>query len=124
MNIFLWVVTGVLAAIFLATGVLKLVQPKDKLAAAGQRWVEDFPAGGVKAIGTLEVLAAIGLILPALLGVSRILVPLAATGLVLLMIGAAITHARRGEYPNIGANAVLAALAATIAIFRFGSQSL
>ena len=92
------------------------------LAASGQGWVEDFTPGTVKTIGVLEVLAAIGLLLPALLGIAPILVPLAASGVVLLMIGAAVTHARRREYKNIGVNAVLAALALTIAVFRFGSS--
>ena len=123
MNTFLWIVAGLLALAVLATGLLKLTQPKDKLAAAGQAWVEDFSAGAVKGIGALEVLGAIGLILPALLGIAPILVPLAASGLVLVMVGAAVTHARRGEYRNIAANAVLAVLALIVAVFRFGSQS-
>jgi hypothetical protein len=123
MNITLWIVAGLLALIFLATGTLKLTQPKAKLAASGQGWTEDFSNGAVKGIGTLEVLGALGLILPALLDTATILVPLAATGLVLLMTGAAITHARRGEYPNIAANVILAGLALFIAIARFGPQA-
>ena len=69
-------------------------------------WVNDFPDAGVKAIGALEVLAAIGLILPALLNIAPVLVPLAALGLVLLMAGAAITHFRRKENQMILVNAV------------------
>lgn len=55
--------------------------------ASGLGWAADFSPGTVKLIGQLEVLAAIGLIVPALLGVAPVLVPLAATGLVLLMVG-------------------------------------
>jgi uncharacterized membrane protein YphA (DoxX/SURF4 family) len=96
-NIVLWVVAGLLAVAFLASGAMKLAQPKEKLAAFGVGWVEDFGAGAVKAIGTLEVLAAVGLILPAALGIAPVLVPLAAVGLVVLMAGAIITYLRRHE---------------------------
>ena len=123
MNLFLWILAGLLAAAMLGAGVMKLSQPKDKLAASGQAWVEDFSAGAVKAIGALEVLAAVSLILPAVLGIATIFVPLAAAGIVALMIGAAVTHARRREYPMIGVNAVLGGLALVVAIFRFGSYS-
>ena len=72
----------------------------------------------------LEVLAALGLILPALLGVATVLVPAAAVGLVLLMAGAAFTHGRRHETPNVVINLVLAILAAGVAIARFGPYGL
>ena len=101
---------------------LKLTKSKAALASSGQPWVEDFPAGAIKAIAVLEILAAVGLVLPALLDIAPGLVPLAATGVVLLMIGAGVTHARRREYKNIIGNAVLAALALFVAVFRFGSQ--
>ncbi len=120
MNIVLWILAGLLAAAFAAAGLMKLTQPKDKLAASGMGWTEQFSPGAIKAIGALEVAAAIGLILPALLDIAPILVPLAALGLVLMMIGAAITHARRKETPMIGANLVLLALAAVVVWGRFG----
>ena len=78
-----------------------------------------FPQNIVKTIGSLELLAAIGLILPALTKILPILTPLAATGLVLTMIGASLTHFRRKEYPMIGVNLVLLALAAFVAYGRF-----
>lgn len=120
MNITLWIVTALLALLFLAAGTMKIVQPKAKLAATGQGWAEDFSDGTVKGIGSLEVLAALGLVLPALLNIATVLVPLAAAGLFILMAGAAITHARRGEKPNVIINAVLGILAAGVAIARFG----
>jgi len=83
-------------------------------------FVEDFSAGAVKAIGAVEVLAAIGLILPAVTGVAPILVPLAASGLALLMVGAIITHLRRKEAPMALANVVLLLLALFVAWGRFG----
>jgi uncharacterized membrane protein YphA (DoxX/SURF4 family) len=120
MNIVLWVIAGLLAAAFAAAGLMKLAQPKAKLAASGMGWTEDFSDGAVKGIGALEVLAALGLILPAVLGIAPVLVPLAAVGLALLMIGAAITHARRSEQQMIGVNVVLLILAAVVAWGRFG----
>ncbi len=123
MNVTLWIIASVLAAASLAGGVMLLVQPKEKLAGSGWGWVEDFPAGGVKAIGAVKVLAAIGLILPAVLGIAPVLVPLAAAGWVLLMLGAIITHLRRHEAGVIAVNVILLAMAAVIAWGRFGPQS-
>ena len=65
-------------------------------------------------------LGAIGLILPAALDIVPLLVPIAATGLALLMLGAAATHGRRKEPQMIVANLVLFALAAFVAWGRFG----
>ena len=123
MNTFLWAVAGLLAVVFLTAGTMKLTQPKAKLAATGQGWVEEFSASAVKGIGVLEVLAAIGLVVPAALDIAPVFVPLAATGLGLMMVGAAITHARRREFPNIAVNTVMLALAAVVAWGRFGPHS-
>ena len=122
MNVVLWIVAGVLALAFLAAGLTKLTQPKEKLRAT-MAWVEDFSPGVVKGIGAVEVLAAIGLILPAALDVVPVLVPLAAVGLVVLMAGAAITHARHKEFPMIAINLVLLVLAAVVVWGRFGPNS-
>jgi uncharacterized membrane protein YphA (DoxX/SURF4 family) len=119
-NAVLWIIAGVLAVAFLASGVMKLTRTREQLAASGMGWATDFGPGTVRLVGALEVLAAIGLILPALLGIAPVLVPLAATGLVLVMIGAAVVHARRGEYPLIAVNVVLLILAAVVAWGRFG----
>jgi hypothetical protein len=119
MNIALWIIAGLLAVAFLAGGAVKLIQPKEKLAASGMGFAEDFSAGTVKAIGTLEVLAAVGLILPAALDIAPVLVPLAAVGLVLLMVGAAITHLRRHEAQAIVVNLAVLALAVLVAWGRF-----
>jgi DoxX-like family len=78
---------GLLAAVLVMAGSMKLAQPKERLAASGQAWVEDFDAQQVKGIGVLEVLAAIGLVLPAALDLVPILTAIAASGAVLLMIG-------------------------------------
>jgi uncharacterized membrane protein YphA (DoxX/SURF4 family) len=123
MNVALWIIAGLLAAVFAAAGLMKLAQPKEKLVASGLGWAEDFSAGTVKAIGTAEVLAAVGLILPAVLDIVPVLVPLAALGLVLLMAGAILTHARRKENQMIVVNLVLLALAAAVVVGRLGPES-
>ena len=122
MNLILWIAAGVLAAAFLAAGAMKLTQPKEKLAQSGMGWTEDFSPGAIKAIGALELLAAIGLILPAALDIVPDLVPVAAVGLVLLMLGAVVTHLRRKEGQMVVVNVVLIALAAFVAWGRFDAQ--
>lgn len=123
MNIVLWVIAGLLAAAFLGAGLMKLTRPREKLAASGMAWTEDFSPGVIKTIGALELLAAIGLILPAALNIAPVLVPLAATGLAVIMIGAMVTHARRREFPMIAGNLVLLVLAALVMWGRFGPYS-
>jgi uncharacterized membrane protein YphA (DoxX/SURF4 family) len=123
MNVFLWVLAGVLAALFLGSGALKLARTKEQLASSGLGWVEQFPEGAIKLIGVLEVAGAVGLILPAALKIAPVLTPLAAVGLVLVMAGAAVTHARRREIPNAAVPIVLGVLAAVVAWGRFGPYS-
>ena len=125
MNLTLWIVAGVLAVAYLIGGGGKLIMAKAKIAAAGPsaRWVDDFSAGNVKAIGALEVLAAVGLILPAALDIAPVLVPVAALGLVLIMVGAVITRVRRHEFMYMAADLVSLALAGFVAWGRFGPQS-
>lgn len=122
MNVFLWIVAAVLAVAFAAAGLMKLTKSKADLAGQGMGWVEDFSPGMIKAIGALEVLAAVGLVVPPLVGVVPVLAPLAALGLVLLMVGAMITHARRRETPMVVVNLVLLALALVVVWGRFGPE--
>jgi len=120
MNLSLWIVAGLLAVVYLAAGVAKLIVPKEKLATApGGGWVEDFSAGSVKAIGALEVLAAVGLVLPAATDIAPVLVPLATLGLVLIMVGAVITRLRRHEPKAMVADLAYLALAGFVAWGRF-----
>lgn len=120
MNLALWIVAGVLAAVFVASGLMKLAVPKEKLVASGQDWAVDVAPNAIRGIGAAEIAGAIGLIVPALVHILPIFVPLAAVGLVLVMIGAIATHARRKEIPNVVINLVLLALAVFVAWGRFG----
>lgn len=119
MNVALWIVQILLTVAFLGAGAMKLLQPKEKVAAS-MAWAESFSPTAIKLIGLVEVLGALGLVLPALTGIAPILTPLAATGLALVMVGAVVTHARRDENQMIGANVVLLLLAAFVAWGRFG----
>ena len=120
MNTARWIVSGLLAAGFLFAGSNKLFIPPAKLAEApGGGWALDFDAWFIKALGFLEVLGAIGLILPALLDIAPILTPLAAVGLSVIMIGAATVELRRSEAKHALINAAYLALAAFVAIARF-----
>ena len=125
MNLVLWIVTGLLAVAYLFGGGGKLIMPKEKIATFGPSagWVEDFSAGSVKAIGALEVLAAVGLVLPAALDIAPVLVPLAALGLVMIMLGAVITRIRRHELKFMMVDLVYLALAGFVAWGRFGPES-
>jgi len=120
MNIALWIAAGVLAVAFLAAGAVKVSTPRAKLQER-MAWVEDFTDGQVKAIGAVELLGAIGVVVPGILKIVPILVPLAATGLAITMVLAFVMHARRGEAKeSLGANLVLLALALFVAWGRFG----
>ena len=119
----LWIAQVLLAAIFLVTGTTKLTQPRLKMAAGPMRWAADVTDRQFRTIGLLEVLGAIGLILPAALGIAPLLVPLAAIGLVLVMIGAIHVHVRHGETNRLAVPIVVLALALFVAVQGFGTYS-
>jgi uncharacterized membrane protein YphA (DoxX/SURF4 family) len=83
MNIALWIVQVLLAALFLFAGVMKLVMPLDQLSGPIA-----FPGWFLRFIGICETLGGVGLLLPGLLGIKPGLTPLAAVGLIIIMIGA------------------------------------
>jgi uncharacterized membrane protein len=119
MHVFLWILQVILAAAFILAGAGKLTQSKAKLEPV-LPWTKDFSASTIRFIGVAEVLGGLGLILPAATGIVPVLTPLAATGLAVLMVLAAVVHARRQELTAIGANAILFVLAALVAWGRFG----
>ena len=111
MNAVLWVIQIVLAVVFLGSGLAKVLRPKEQVRAR-MAWVDDFSQPMMRFIGTVEALAAIGLV--------PVLTPLAAVGLVVVMIGAVATHLRRHEAAIVPANLVLLLLAAVVVWGRFG----
>lgn len=118
-----WIVAGLLALANFAAGVMKLAQPRPKLVAAGMAWAGDFPSSAIKTIGAVEVVGALGLVLPLATGIAPVLSPLAAVGLALVRISAVFVHARRGENKMIAINVVLAALGFAAAVLGFGVLS-
>jgi hypothetical protein len=114
-----FVVAALLAFVVLATGLMKIVRPKEKLLAMGApfAWANDFTQTQIRAIGALEVLGGIGVILPMALGVVPVLGPLAAIGIALLQAGAFVVHVRRGEKPYL--NMVIFALAGATAVLGY-----
>jgi hypothetical protein len=118
----LWIAAGLLAGVLLVSSA-KMFVPKERVAhMSAAQWVEDFGPGAIKAIGVVEFLAAVGLILPAVLDIAPVLVPLAATGAVLLFVGAVITRLRRGEKVIVVFDLIYLALAAFVAWGRFGPE--
>lgn len=121
MDVAAWIVSSVLAALYLMAGFTKVAKPKqDLLTEPRLGWVADFSPGQVKAIGVAEIAGALGLVVPWLTGVATILTPVAAVGLAFLQVGAAIVHGRRGERATVPINLVLCALAVFVAAVRYG----
>lgn len=112
-NIALWIAQGVLAAAFLLSGVMKLVRSKEELAEQLE-WVADFSAESIHAIGVVEVLGTVGLVLPGMLGILPWMTKYVAIGLGLLMAGALATHVRRSEWVMGAVTAALALLCAFV----------
>ena len=122
MNVVIWIVQIVLGLAFILAGFMKSTQPREKLTAQ-MTWVEDYSGQQVKLIGVVEILGGLGLILPAWTGIAPILTPIAATGLAIVMVLAALVHVRRKEVNRTPINAILFALAVFVAITRFGPYS-
>jgi hypothetical protein len=123
MNFSLWIATALLAVVALVAGVSKAFVPKERLAEhKGGEWTKQASVGFVKTLGVLELLAAVGLILPGVLDIAPIMVPVTAVCWVLLMVGAMITHARLGQVTFVMLNSVYLVLAAFIAWGRFGPE--
>jgi hypothetical protein len=122
MNTATWIVQGLLALAMVGAGAMKLVKSRKDLLSSGasMAWAEDFSDGGVKLIGVLEVVAAVGLVLPWALQVAPALTPLAGVGVALLMIGALVVHLRRNESKAVGGPVLLGLLGAFVAVSRFG----
>lgn len=118
LNISLWVAQGILAAIFLMAGSMKATQPIETLAGS-MSWVNNFQSSMVRFIGTMEILGAIGLLLPSILRIKPILTPIAALGIILIMVFAFIYHVIHAEYPLLGVNIFLGAIAGFIAWGRY-----
>lgn len=126
MNTILWVMAIVLSIAFTIGGTAQILMPKGRYRAlaTSQHWVDDFGAGHVKAIGTIKVTGALGLVLPAVVGAGTVLVPLAASGLMLFMAGAGTTRFRRSEWGSMVGDMAFIAAFAVLAWGRFALEPL
>lgn len=116
----LWFFAICLAAVYLATGITKLRTPVGTLAAR-MPWVNDFSGSQVKAIGAVEVLGALGVILPLATGIAPALTAAAAIGLLVLQLAAIAVHVRRGETRRLAVNVAFAVLAVVVAVLYFAA---
>jgi uncharacterized membrane protein YphA (DoxX/SURF4 family) len=115
MLVALWVVTGLLAVLFVAAGAMKTFRSRAALQPA-MGWVDDFGDAQVTTIGVLEILGAIGLVLPAATGILPWLTPVAAFALFITMIAAFVVHVRRGETAKTAPNWVLGVLSLIVGV--------
>lgn len=118
LNIVLWVMQILLATMLIWAGFTKLFEPIEKLAAMWP-WTGQVPVAFVKFTGIVDVVGAMGLILPSLLCIKPKLTPIAAIALCVLMVCAIIFHVARGEASHIGINIVFIGIAAFVAWGRF-----
>jgi uncharacterized membrane protein YphA (DoxX/SURF4 family) len=122
-NTWLWILAGFLAALFLGTGVLKLTRTRDEIVAEGLTWAEDYTEPQLRALGWAEVLGAVGLVVPPLVGFG-IVTPVAASCLTVLTIGALVVHVRRREFlPDALRTIALIVMCVVLAYWRFGPEA-
>jgi uncharacterized membrane protein YphA (DoxX/SURF4 family) len=121
MNTITWILTAVLAVVFTISGFAKSTMSRDRLIASGQTGIAPFPMPLVRIVAVCELLAVAGLFVPWLTETARVLTPLAAVGLSIVMIGAATSHASLKEPKSAAANTILLALAAFVAASRFAA---
>ena len=110
MELAYWILAGLLALFYVYSGGIKVVQSQDRLRPM-MGWIDAVPLPLTRTIGVLEVLGALGLVLPPLTGVAPGLALAAAVGLVLVQLGGIALHLSRGEARLIGLNVVLLVLA-------------
>lgn len=118
MNALLWTLQVLLAAIFLASGLAKISMPRERLLATGQTGIAPFPMPVVRVTALCELLGAIGIVLPRLVGVAQFVIPAAATGLAIVMVGAMASHAHLREPRSVAVNVAIFVAAVTVAVGR------
>ncbi|ULO07664.1 DoxX family protein [Paenibacillus sp. 19GGS1-52] len=116
MNMALWIVQGILGAGFIFSGWMKAFQYEK--AKASWHWVNEVSRGLVFFIGIVELLGVLGIIVPQATNIVPVLTPIAAIGLVIVVLFGALFHIKRKEYQEIGVNIVFLALALFVAIGR------
>jgi len=122
MNIVLWILQFLFGIYFILIGVMHFIVPSNLPPSI--QWMYELPTWLHYLSGTAEILGGLGLILPGVTRIQTRLTPLAASGLVLVRLGAMIYHVNRGEYVDLVTNLILAALLAFVAYGRWWIQPL
>jgi uncharacterized membrane protein YphA (DoxX/SURF4 family) len=118
MDLALWVTSGLLAVVFAGSGAAKATMARERLIETGQTGIAPFPMWLVRVVAVCELLGAAGLVLPWWADVAPALTPAAAGGLVVVMVGAAISHASLREPKAVAANQALLLLCCFVAAGR------
>ncbi len=118
LNTSLWIAQVLLAFTLVWAASMKLFQPIEKLAAMWP-WAGEVSPALVKFTGLVDLLGGLGLIMPAVLNIKPKLTPIAAVGIIILMVCASVFHILRGEASSIGFNIIFGLIAAFIAWGRF-----
>ena len=113
LNIWLWIAQCLLAVFFLLAGSMHAFMPIEQ-AAKIAAWIASAPVALVRFIGVAELAGAIGVVLPAATRVKPWLTPLAAAGLVIIMLLAMPVHVARGEVTMLGRNIAALSIAAFV----------
>lgn len=120
MNVVLWIGQGLLAVIFALSGALKSTQSLERMVATGQTAAKIVPLRYLRTAGISELFGVVGVIVPWLTGIARVLTPVAAIGFAVIMVLAAFVHAKLREPRNVTNNLIILAIALTVAVGRFG----
>lgn len=109
MNIALWIVQGLLALAFVVSSSMKGTWDRERLVRSGQTGVQGLPLPLIRFIALAELCGALGLVLPWATGIAPVLTPIAAGGLGVIMVLAAVVHTRLREPRNVATNFALLA---------------
>lgn len=119
MDAALWTATTFVAIVFVFSGTVKSLLPRDRLVAMGQRGIGPFPMPLVRFVAVSELAGVLGLVAPWLSGTARVLTPVSALGLGVVMYGAAISHAALREPKQTSLVVGILVVCAFIAAGRF-----
>jgi hypothetical protein len=119
MNIALWIGQALLAGIFLVSGTGKSTQSRERMLATGQTAAKIVPLPVMRVAGVSELIGVLGVILPWLTGVARVLTPVAASGFGVIMLLAMGVHGRLREPRNVATNVLILIVAVLVAAGRF-----
>ena len=122
MIVALWVTAILLTLVYLGAGGTKLARSREQLEPR-MGWVTHATNGQVKLVGALEVLGALGVILPLATGIAPVLTAVAAICLVLVQVVATVIHVRMKDTKSLPANVILLLLAVAVAVLRFATLS-